>query len=189
MKKMAKLFWLTVICSGVAAAQTFGAGVKFGVPLTDAISVQSPNPLDYVENTSRYVVGPFVEIRLPGRFSVEVDALYRSFGFTSLQNSASAGNWEFPFLAKYKLLGGPVRPYVEGGVLLSRLTGVKDIVELDHRVNYGIAIGAGLEIHVPVVRISPEIRYDGFAFQNFDSPGGILQSNRNQLLAMVGVSF
>src|SRR5271155_5576130 len=110
-----KTFFLFFVSCVFLAAQPFGGGLKFGVPLTDAISVQSPNPLDYLTSTGRWLVGPYGEVRLPGRFSLEVDALYRSFGFTSTQNSVSAGSWEFPVLAKYKLLKGPIAPYVEGG--------------------------------------------------------------------------
>jgi hypothetical protein len=184
-----KTFFLFIVSGVFMAAQPFGAGLKFGVPVTDAFSVQSPNPLAYVESTGRYIVGPYGEVRLPGNFSVEVDALYRSFSFTSAVDSASAGSWEFPVLAKYKFLKGPITPYVEGGLIISHLTGVKQVVELNHVENYGITLGAGLQVKALMLRISPEIRYEGFAFRNFDSPGGILQSNRNQLLVMVGVGF
>jgi hypothetical protein len=181
------LLFLLVV-TGVAVAQPLSAGVKFGAPLTDAISVQSPNPLSYIADTNRFVIGPYVEVRLPASFAIEVDALYRSFSFSSLQNSASASNWEFPVLIKRKFLKGPVRPYLEGGVVLSHLS-VKDVTEVNHRSNYGIALGGGVEIHALVLHITPELRYEGFVFQDFSSPGGILHSNRNQLLAMVGISF
>src|SRR5579863_9567594 len=185
---MVKLLSFLLVLAGVVAAQPFVAGVKIGAPLTDALSVQSPNPFDYVANTGRYVVGPYVEVRLPAGFAVEVDALYRSFSFSSAQSSASASDWEFPLLAKRKFLKGPVRPYLEGGVVLSHLS-VPDVTEVTHRSNYGITLGAGLEIHALVLHVSPELRYEGFVFQDFSSPGGILHSNRNQLLAMVGISF
>jgi hypothetical protein len=174
--------------TGIAAAQPVGAGLKVGALLTDAFSVGSFNPLRYISDTHRYVIGPFVDFRLPGRFGVEVDALYRSFEYSSTQGSVSAGFWEFPVLAKYKLLGGPVKPYIEGGLVLSHLS-VKDVIELNHRSNYGITLGAGFEIHALFLRITPEIRYEGFVFRQFDSPGDVLRSNRNQALFMVGVSF
>jgi opacity protein-like surface antigen len=188
MRMMVKPFSFLLLLAGLAEAQPFVAGVKIGAPLTDALSVQSPNPLDYVANTGRFVVGPYVEVRLPAGFAVEVDALYRSVSFSSTQNSASASDWEFPVLAKRKFLKGPLRPYVEGGLVLSHLS-VPDVTEVAHRSNYGIALGAGLEIHALVLHISPEIRYEGLIFQDLSSPGGTLHSNRNQLLAMVGISF
>jgi hypothetical protein len=185
---MVKTFLFGFAFAGLAAAQPFSAGVKIGAPLTDALAVQSPNPLDYVANTDRFVVGPYIEVRLPAGFAVEVDALYRSFSFSSVPGGTSASQWEFPVLAKRRFLKGPVRPYLDGGLVLSHLS-VKDVTELNHRSNYGIALGAGVDIHALVLHIAPELRYEGFVFQDFSSPGGALHSNRNQLLAMVGISF
>ena len=185
---MMKLFCCLILLAGLVAAQPFSAGVKIGAPLTDALSVQSPNPFDYVTSTGRFVIGPYAEVRLPAGFAVEVDALYRSFSFTSTQGGASPSQWEFPFLLKHRFLKGPVRPYLDGGVILSHLS-VSDVTQLNHRSNYGIAAGGGVDIHALVLHISPELRYEGFVFQDFTSPGGVLHSNRNQVLAIVGVSF
>ena len=164
-----------------------------GVPFTDALSAQSSNTLQYVEDTHRYVIGPYVELRLPFKFSIEADALYRSYSFRestrSFTGSTSVGSWEIPVLAKYKLLAGPVRPYLEGGVVFSRLTGVPDVPELIHRGDYGIALGAGVEVHLLVLHLSGGIRYDGFIFKNFSSPGGLLESNRNQAMLLFGIGF
>jgi opacity protein-like surface antigen len=187
MRVMSKLLSFLLI-AGAAAAQPFSAGVKIGAPLTDALSIQSPNPFDYVASTGRFVVGPYVEVRLPAGFAIEVDALYRSFSYSSTQNSASASTWEFPILAKRKFLKGPVRPYVDGGVAFSHLS-ISNVTNVNHSSNFGITLGAGIEIHAPVLHISPEVRYEGFLLQDFSSPAGVLHSNRNQVLAMVGISF
>ncbi|MGH9558955.1 MAG: outer membrane beta-barrel protein [Bryobacteraceae bacterium] len=208
---MNKIILCTFVFAGIAAAQPLGLGVKVGVPLTDALTVESPNPFDYTASTNRYVIGPYGEIRLPGGFAVEIDALYRSYGFSSIpiallpsggalgpifvnpsivpSRSVSVGSWEFPVLAKYRFFGGPIRPYIDGGVVLSRLTGVNDIVELNHRSNYGIALGAGVDLHLLFLHITPEIRYDGFVFRNFSSSAEALRSNRNQAFIMVGIGF
>ena len=92
-----------------AMAQPFGAGLKVGAPLTDAVSLVSSGAPDQTVSTNRYVIGPYGEVRLPGGFSVEVDALYRSFSyFQGAPNgngaSGSNGSWEFPVMAKEKLL-------------------------------------------------------------------------------------
>lgn len=189
---MLKTF-LTFLVSSIfliplCAAQPFSAGLKFGVPLTDAASVQSPNPLDYTSGTGRWTLGPFVEVRLPANFGVEVDALYRSFDFRSTQDGTSVGEWDFPVLAKYRFLPGPVRPYIEGGLVFNHLT-VSDITELNHQSSFGIVLGAGLDIHAVFLHISPEIRYEGFALKNLTAPLGALQSNRNQAMVLVGFSF
>jgi opacity protein-like surface antigen len=184
---------LLLVCFVLAiplCAQPFGAGLKVGAPLTDAISVVS-NP-DSNFSSGHYIIGPYAEIRLPAGFSVEVDALYRSFSYTEVSGlgnatSGSNGNWEFPVMAKYKLTHTPiVKPYIDGGLLLSHLTGSD--INVTHAANYGITLGAGVEIKIAALRISPEIRYDGFFFNTFSS-NSIVQSNKNQALFLVGFGF
>jgi opacity protein-like surface antigen len=192
---MRKTFFLFIVgIAPVLAQSPFGFGLKAGVPLNDALSADPSAPIAYIENTHRYVIGPFVEVRLPSRFSVEVDALYRSYdyrqlgAFVAAAAPVSPGAWEFPVLARKTLFGGPVQPYIEGGVALSHLS-VGDVVELNHRNNYGIVLGAGVSLHLGLFRIAPELRYNGWAFKDFDSPTGSLQSNRNQAAVLVGISF
>ena len=189
------LFLFLVGIAPVLAQSLFGVGLKAGVPLNDALSADPSGAIPYIENTHRYVIGPFVEVRLPSRFSVEVDALYRSYDFRQTLESrigapasVSPGAWEFPVLLRKALLGGPIQPYIEGGVALSHLS-VADVIELNHRNNYGIVLGAGVSLHLGLFRIAPELRYDGWVFQDFSSPTGSLQSNRNQVAVLVGVSF
>jgi len=91
-------------------------------------------------------------------------------------------------LARKGLFGGPIQPYIEGGVALSHLS-VNDVIELNHRNNYGIVLGAGVSLHLGLFRLAPEIRYTGWAFRDFDTPMGALQSNRNQAAVLVGISF
>ena len=174
--------------ASLAAGQPVSAGLKFGVPLTDAIAVQSPNPFDYTASTNRWTLGPFVEVRLPANFGLELDALYRSYNFCSSLNSASVGEWDFPLLAKYRLLKGPVRPYLDGGLVFNHLS-VAEVTELNHRTSFGPALGAGVDIHAVFLHISPEIRYEGFTLHNITAPLSVLQSNRNQAVVLVGVSF
>jgi len=192
---MLKTFFLFLVGIAPLVAQSpFGFGLKAGVPLNDALSADPSAPLAYVESTHRYVIGPFVEVRLPARFSVELDALYRSYDYRQLpgdfiaSRSVSPGAWEFPVLARKALLGGPIQPYIEGGVALSHLS-VADVVELNHRNNYGIVLGVGVSLHLGLFRIAPELRYSGWAFKDFDSPTGSLQSNRNQVAVLVGIGF
>ena len=172
----------------MVAAQPISAGLKFGVPLTDAISVESPNPFDYTASTNRWTLGPFVEVRLPANLGLEVDALYRSYDFRSSQYGASVGEWDFPVLAKYRLFKGPVRPYFDGGLVFNHLS-LGDVTELNHRSNFGIALGAGADIHAIFLHISPEIRYEGFALRSLQGTLDALESNRNQVMVLVGVGF
>jgi hypothetical protein len=184
---MKKLFALLILLSAAAFAQPFGGGLKVGAPFTDAISYAQGGSPDVSLSNGHYIVGPYGEVRLPGGFSVEVDALYRGFNYSLPgMTTVNKGNWEFPVMAKYKLLKGPVKPYVEGGLVLSHLTGSD--LNITNASNYGVTLGAGLEIHAFVLRISPEIRYDGFFFHDF-SNNSFVQSNRNQAMILVGIGF
>src|SRR5690242_32560 len=105
-----------------AMAQPVSVGVKFGVPVTDALETFQGNQAGYVTNTHRYLVGPTVQFNFPFRFSVEVDALYRRLGYEYNQFAGPgsptstrtvANSWEFPVLGKYAFLPGPARPFID----------------------------------------------------------------------------
>ena len=185
------LTFLVVAAAG-ACAQPIGVGLKSGAPLNDAFSVRTPNPLGYAAEARHFIAGPYIELNLPAHLAIEIDALYRSYGYraAAVQGSAvDAGSWEFPVLGKYRMFSGPIRPYIEGGVAFSRLTDVPRVIELNRKNNYGMVAGAGVELRLGFARISTEIRYNGWTRRFFDSPGGYLQSNRNQAVVLVGIGF
>jgi hypothetical protein len=115
---MTKLLAFFLVLCGTLCAQSFGAGVKVGAPFTDAISIPVNGSIDTTVNNNDYIIGPYGEVRLPGGFSVEIDALYRGFSSAYLgEPQVTGGNWEFPVMAKYKVLkNGPLKPYIEGGL-------------------------------------------------------------------------
>jgi hypothetical protein len=189
LKTFLAIFVFSCFAVSQAAAQPISAGLKFGVPLTDAVSVQSANPFDYTASTNRWTLGPYVEVHLPAHLALEVDALYQSYDYRSAQyGGVSVGEWNFPILAKYRFLKGPVRPFVDGGLVFNHLS-VADVTELNHRSSFGIALGAGVDIHAIFLHITPEIRYEGFTTRNILSPLDALQSNRNQAMVLVGIGF
>lgn len=167
-----------------AAAQPFGVGVRIGSTLTNAISSAES---ESIPNSANIVVGPYVEVRLPFGFSVEGDALF----YPGLYGNAPSGGsmWQFPILAKYKFLKGPIRPYIEGGPSFSHVYDVSTLPDILHSSNYGITLGGGVELKLFALRISPEIRYNGFVFTNIESPLGFFKSNRNQAVFLVGLGF
>jgi opacity protein-like surface antigen len=207
---------LGLLLSTAAFCQPIGVGLKIGVPLSDAFNIAT-GATSYTADTHRYILGPSVELRLPAGLSVEADALYRSFEYQSISNvgnaiihsSTSSAAWEFPVLLKYRILPGLplIRPYVEGGPSFSRLTGLKNLFScsgafcggessgsstpsaLNHRSNYGLTFGAGIDFHVILLHITPEVRYTRWGFENFSSIDGLLSSNRNQAEFLVGISF
>jgi opacity protein-like surface antigen len=168
----------------LATAQPFGLGLKLGATLNNAISAVST---ESVPDDHHLVVGPYFELRLPLHLGLEVDALHESSLYSSVLPGGST--WQFPVLAKYKLLKGPVKPYVEGGIAFSHITDLKEIPDLNHASNFGVVLGAGVEVKLLAPRLSAEIRYNGWAFKNIQSPTGLFESNQNQVAILVGVGF
>jgi hypothetical protein len=195
--KWIQTFLYSFVFAAIAHAQPVVAGLKIGVPFTEMFQNQ-PNPNQDVgvpsASSNSYTLGPYVEVRLPLNLSIEADALYRGFKFSAVVPSvqvlsgisATAGQWDFPIVAKYKFLKGPVRPYVEGGLDFSHISDIPNLVTANHNSNFGIALGAGVEIHALVLRISPEVRYEGDVLKSFS---GFVNSNRNQIAFLVGIGF
>jgi len=173
------------IFSGLGEAQPIGAGVKLGTTLTDALSSLPSFPLP---NGQHFIVGPYVEVRLPLHLAVEGDALYEHNLYEGVSTS-SGSTWQFPILLKYRFLGGPIRPYVEGGPTFSHISDIAEIPSLNHRSNFGITLGGGIELKVFKVRVAPEVRYNGFTLTNIESPAGLFHSNKSLATFTLGVGF
>ena len=139
-----------------------------------------------------------IELRLPLRFSVEFDALYRPLNLTI--NTTNTGNsttfaasqtynsWEFPMLLKYRFDSGPISPYVEAGPSWRTVSFPSAFNQLS---NAGFTAGGGVEFHALHLRVAPEVRYtrwgadSGGPNSSFVSPS----SNLNQAELLVGISF
>jgi opacity protein-like surface antigen len=183
---LAKTVLFVLVAAGYTIAQPLGAGLKIGVPATDAFKVfPVPSPSIFTGDSPRYTFGPYVELRLPANMGIEVDALYRSYDFRSGTVGASASSWEFPVLVKHRFPVPFAKPYFDAGVSFSRLSDIK-FSSLNHRSNYGIVVGGGVEFNLLLIKISPELRYTGWAFRNFD---GQVESKRNQVAVLVGFGF
>ncbi len=198
-----KSFAILLMAAGAALAQPFGAGVKVGVPLNDFVNAASSGTLSYLAHTNRYVVGPFAELRLPFSIGVEFDALYRRIEYSATSGnsttSVTSGAWEFPLLLKYRLHGKIARPFVDAGVAWDSLQGVRESIlagtpvgapaAVRHNPVSGFVLGGGLDVHLLLIHIQPEIRYTRWFDKHFLDPSGLLKSNQNQAEFMVGISF
>jgi hypothetical protein len=201
--------------AGASFAQSVSVGVKAGVPLTDFVDAAKGDHSAYFTNTKRYTVGPTVEFHIPARFSFEIDALYKRFGFDgqsmvadgSTLTGTRGNSWEFPILAKFEIVPGPVRPFVDAGASIRHITGIKQvrqiisagtfsIVELNNPPEFnkdtdvGLVFGAGIALKVGRVRISPEFRYTRWGGENLRDPvSALLRTQRNQGDFLVGFTF
>src|SRR5438046_1636649 len=124
-------FTLLLLAAAIAPAQIVSVGIKAGIPATDAL----PHESSYTTllDTSRWTLGPTVEIRLIYGFSLEADALYRGYrlqqafaspefvqdgvtyppSFSSFRSDAKV--WDFPVLLKYRFGSRAKRPFLDAG--------------------------------------------------------------------------
>lgn len=179
-----------------AVAQPLSAGLKIGVPLTDFINTVSSQSFT---TTNRYILGPTVELHLPAGFGVEFDILYRHYRYSeilgavgsALTSSTTTGAWEFPLLLKYRFPTRVVRPYVDAGVSWDKLSGLTSTFSgsgLQNNTTMGAVLGGGLDIHLLIVHILPEVRYTRWTSQHFNI-GNIINSNQNQAEFLLGITF
>lgn len=201
----------TALSAGFAKAQIVSIGVKGGVPLTDAFETFRGNESSYFTKTKRYTVGPTVELHLPARFSIEFDALYTRLGFENRTPNTftvtRANSWQFPVLGKFEILPGPIRPFVDLGVNIRHISGIKQVrqlvsaatlnqVEVDNPAEFnkdtdlGLAAGFGVAFKAGPVRISPEFRYTRWGGENFREPvQALLRTSRNDGTFLLGLTF
>jgi len=201
MRAFTRLLAVGALGTAICLAQPFSGGIKGGLPLTDFVNTVESGA---ATTRSDYIVGPMAELHLPLGLSVEFDVLYRHFNYTNPVGSAvsalstvtSSGDWEFPLVAKYRFHGKLARPYVEAGVSWDALSGLKSTVESiattppaeQHSVTTGFVMGGGIDIHVLVLHIAPEIRFTRWTSQHFDI-ANVASSNQNQAEFLVGVTF
>lgn len=166
-----------------AGAQTFTFGVLGGVRTTGLFTG------NLTDESRRYVIGPSADLRLPLHLSVEIDALYRRFGYSdtfvvpivpgSLTVTRERDNsWEFPVLAKYHLPIRGLHPFAGAGIAPRTISGRAD--QSGYTVNFltglpsqpfsgsyktsydptvGLVIAGGAELGVGRIRFTPQIRY------------------------------
>jgi len=194
---------LLCLLGTTSAVAQLAVGVRGGVPLTDFLSVASNPMVTLRPNSNRFVIGPTVELHLPVGFAVEVDALYRRLDYTAGQNlvdafiRSSANNaWEFPLLVKYKAPGVLLRPFLDSGVAFNhwtanrQFTAVQLVTKSNTGVNgTGLVLGGGLEIHVPLIRVSPEIRFTHWSAKDISDFSSLLRFNQNQAEFLIGITF
>jgi opacity protein-like surface antigen len=197
--------------SASLSAQPISVGVKAGIPINDALETAQGNGSVYTVNNHRYLVGGTVQLNLPGRFSIEVDALYRRLGYDNLlpiivtggpnpgqlTTHTRANSWEFPVLGKYAFLPGPIRPFVDAGANFRHITGAEQtggvttgVAELAHDFTTGFTFGGGVEVKIAKVRITPELRYTHWGSESFRDPvNSLLHTNLNEGDFMLGITF
>ncbi len=192
-------------------AQNISLGVVAGTNLTDDFQAGSTTfsgvSLPSGETWSqtfvvapgarRLIIGPKVELSLPRNWAIEADALHRELRSTTTTllspglelpdgrrltmfgpSAQTHTNWEFPVMAKYRVPVSRLRPFVALGPSF-RPAGTGS--GLSH---YGATAGAGLEVHLRSVRLTPSLRYTRWSTANQSAFGVAIP---NQVEFLVGL--
>jgi opacity protein-like surface antigen len=209
MSSLSKLCLMLLLAAPAALPQGISFGVKGGVPLTDALKVTDRSR--YFSNKAPYVIGPAFQLHLFAGLSAEADLFYRHIEYTSTAQDAAAGTsltrgqaWEVPILARFRAPGGLIKPFVAAGFSYRRLahfqqrtsTGTPPVVQfsdeptdLASRSTAGATVGGGVELSVPLFRVSAEMRYTRWGSSSFRSAVGGLVSQLNQADILLGIMF
>jgi hypothetical protein len=184
---------LTLFISVPAFGELFSFGAILGTPLTDVTQTTTIAGLEYLSNSTLFTIGPTLQVNLPAGLRVEVDALYRPVAYKAALNDVSASQFRFPVLLQHHIGSFPlIKPYAEAGLSFEHLVNLSQaatllpskpgaIVQTTHS---GLVLGAGLDIKVPFIRISPEFRFTRQFSSDFQ---GISQLNQAEFL--VGIRF
>jgi hypothetical protein len=155
----------------------------------------SGGSITVANQSDRFIVGPKVDIRFTPSFSVEVDALRRqirsqesrTFLFcppdqlpecttlvpTTYSFMGTDFTWEIPILAKYRRTGEKANPFLEGGASYR---------PAENREQLGVTAGAGVELDVVSLRLSPMLRYTHWAHND-----RYIGANQDQFQFLVGI--
>lgn len=179
---------LLLLIAPLASAEWFVIGLRAGAPLTEIFETSPRFGLN--TSTTAFTIGPTAELRLPLGLGVEVDALYKRSEVDDPSGAQrTANSWEFPLLAKYRLPGPGLRPYVAGGVSFRKVSDLADFVRGLETSTKGFVLGGGLEIKIPKVYLQPELRYTRWERGLTGETNNALTYNRNQVDFLFGVVF
>ena len=189
------LFLIFAMAPSVAGQNRFEldfgglAGVPFTVPLesrlTGAASIFSSQAFSRPPASGGLMFAVVVHDRL----FIQLDTLYKRMRFNNSyfngvsysSSSTIVSSWEFPLIADYAFLQGPIRPFGGGGTLLGEKLSGSFISQLPAYV-----INGGLEWRMSRLVIRPELRYTRWAPVS-QSTGEARRQNQFEYL--VGFSF
>ena len=177
-----------LLFSWALSAQSISVGVRGGVPLSDALDTSGR----FKSIPKRWTFGPAFEVRLPAGFGIGVDALYRRAAVEESGRETAGSRWDFPIMLRKRFGFGPIKPFIAGGLVFDRITGLviegpKEFVKKSHN---GIVFGGGVEIKAAKIRLTPELRYSHRGSDSLiGAVGGLLRSNPNTFDFLVGLTF
>ncbi len=196
-----------LLVSSPLLAQAVSLGLRAGVPITPALITDARRQAP----TSRYTIGPLIEVHLWRGVGFGADFLLHHAGLAlSPQGSPRAGiwRWELPMTLIYRFRA-PVQPFVRAGVSLNRVFDISGatecargpsgerfycleglpLAELRHRGTSGPVIGGGLRFKLKNLRLDPELRLTRWIDRNVGVRDSPVRSNLTQIGFLLGLVF
>ena len=186
-----------LLLSVPAFGEVFSYGLLVGTPLTDVTQTTTIAGINYLRNSTLFTIGPTLQINLPAGLRLEIDALYRPVAYQIVNavatSNVSASQFRFPVLVQRHFGKIPfVKPYGEAGLSFDHLADLAQAAKLlpnqagaiVQTTHAGLVLGFGLDVKVPFVKVSPEIRYTRQFSSDFQ---GISELNQAEFL--VGIRF
>jgi hypothetical protein len=193
---MSRLILISLLSLTAANAQGLSVGILGGAPFSDVVNGDTVNGIQSIAKSTNFTIGPTLQVTLPLSLRVEVDALFRPYHFSltgrNVGSDISGQQWRFPVLLQYRFNAPLIKPFIEGGLSFNHLSGLGSAAtqivsgpgKLLHSSDAGIVLGAGVDVKVPFIRVSGELRYTRRTVSNFSD-----FSNLNQAEVLVGVHF
>jgi hypothetical protein len=167
----------------------FSVGIRGGIPITDSYKVAS----NYRNIPNRYLIGPTFEARLPLRFAVTFDLLYRKQEFQNgTAASVSTNKMDFPIMVRYRLGKDSMRPFIAAGPTFNKFWGRNLFSPIEYVKSSagGVVFGAGVDLKGPFFHLAPELRITHYGKENFKDPtGALFKSKLNQADLIVGFTW
>ncbi|HWF11340.1 MAG TPA: outer membrane beta-barrel protein [Bryobacteraceae bacterium] len=195
--------FISAVFAASASAEALSIGVLGGAPFTDVVNATNQNNFAFVSKSTNFTIGPALQVNLPLSLRIEFDALYRPYSFAATPAvfpnitspapvNVSGSQWRFPVLAAYRFKAPLLKPFVEAGVSFDHLSSLSSAASsitsgagtLIQQSHAGVVLGAGVDVKVPLVRISGELRYTHQGSADFQAI-----SNLNQAEVLVGIHF
>ncbi len=190
------LLLLTV--SAALAGDWFAIGLRAGAPLNDAFESVKRESFRFDPSTAHFTIGPTAELFLPFGFGLEADLLYRrtemrvtrpGAGGDPVASSETVGNWDIPLLVKFRLPGAGLRPFFTAGGAYRSFGDLPALATNLKDSGWGFVLGAGLQIKIGRLRLSPELRFTRWGSGESGAGPTVIQYNRNQADFLFGITF
>ena len=168
---MRKIVLAGLLTAAAASAQNISIGAYAGAPFTDVERTTTISGISYLPQSAKFTVGAGLQVNLPLRLRLELDALVRPANFSAsalisntLLSNTSATEWRFPLIVQYRLGKGTLAPFVGLGASFEHLYQIKNAVtsgtgSFASNSPGGMLIDGGVDIKLKLFRLSGELRY------------------------------